>query len=171
MKPQDVVVLGKILVMEGRRVPIAELASSIGLSASETHAAIKRCEKSGLLLPDERRVQRSGLQEFLFHGLKYAFPAETGPPDRGIPTAHSAPPLAHKIISGAGDVFVWPFAKGTSTGTSVVPLYPSVPAAALGDQLLYEFLALVDALRLGRVRERKMAEEELAKMIRGGGDS
>ena len=38
-----------------------------------------------------------------------------------------------------------------------MPLYPTVPEAALRDEKLYELLALVDALRVGRVREREIA--------------
>jgi hypothetical protein len=41
-----------------------------------------------------------------------------------------------------------------------------VPEAALRDPALYEKLALVDALRDGRVRERKLAEQELKKLLR-----
>jgi len=40
-----------------------------------------------------------------------------------------------------------------------------VPDAALRDSALYEKLALVDALRDGRVRERKLAEQELKKLL------
>ncbi len=40
--------------------------------------------------------------------------------------------------------------------------YPSVPGAARRHPMLYELLALVDALRLGRARERGMAEKEIA---------
>ena len=39
----------------------------------------------------------------------------------------------------------------------------TVPLAAMRDPLLYEKLALVDALRDGRSRERKLAEQELKK--------
>ena len=37
----------------------------------------------------------------------------------------------------------------------------SVPRAVKKDPELYDLLSLVDALRIGRVREKKMAEEEL----------
>jgi hypothetical protein len=36
-----------------------------------------------------------------------------------------------------------------------------VPKAALRDTYLYEVLALIDAIRDGRSRERQIAEEEL----------
>ena len=37
--------------------------------------------------------------------------------------------------------------------------------AAKSDPKLYELLALVDTLRVGRARERTMAEEELRKRL------
>ena len=46
-------------------------------------------------------------------------------------------------------------------GVTVEPLYKTAPAAALRDPFLYELLALIDALREGRARERKLAEKEL----------
>jgi hypothetical protein len=40
----------------------------------------------------------------------------------------------------------------------------------LRDPALYEFLALMDAIRDGRARERKLAEEELRSRIRAQAD-
>jgi len=40
---------------------------------------------------------------------------------------------------------------------SFSPLYRSVPSAAKKDPKLYEWLALVDAIRGGRVREKQKA--------------
>lgn len=45
------------------------------------------------------------------------------------------------------------------------PLHPSAPEAARRDGRLYEILALIDALREGRNRERQIAKEELLKRI------
>jgi hypothetical protein len=50
-------------------------------------------------------------------------------------------------------------------GQSIIPLFPSVAEAVQNDVLLYELLALVDALRVGRAREREIALEELKKRI------
>ena len=56
---------------------------------------------------------------------------------------------------------VWPSPQGTARGYSLKPLYKTVPQAAQADRKLYELLALVDAIRDGRVRDREMAEHEL----------
>ena len=47
----------------------------------------------------------------------------------------------------------------------MLPLHPCVPGAALRDALLYELLALFDALRVGRARERGMAATRLQALI------
>jgi hypothetical protein len=45
------------------------------------------------------------------------------------------------------------------------PLHPSVPFAAMQDAKLYELLALFDALRVGKARERGMALDRLQALI------
>jgi len=44
-------------------------------------------------------------------------------------------------------------------GIALIPLYPSVPAAALRSPALYENLALFNAIRAGNVRERVLAQQ------------
>ena len=44
-------------------------------------------------------------------------------------------------------------------------LCSSVPGAARSSPKLYELLALIDTLRVGRARERKLAEEELKRRL------
>ena len=48
---------------------------------------------------------------------------------------------------------VWPHPEGEVRGESLEPLYPSAVEAAPKISKLYECLALVDALRIGRARE------------------
>ena len=48
---------------------------------------------------------------------------------------------------------------------SYAPLHKNVPKAALSDPRLYELLVLVDALRDGQARERKLAVKELSKRL------
>jgi len=50
-------------------------------------------------------------------------------------------------------------------GVGVTPLHASVPYAAMQDAKLYEMLALFDALRVGKARERGMALERLQALI------
>ena len=162
-KSLDVVVLLKLLLERERR-PYAQLAKELSISASEVHAAVQRGIAAGLIDADSRLPLRKPLEEYLLHGVRYAFPAKLGPLARGIPTAHAAPPLAGKIASDDLPP-IWPDPDGTVRGYSIEPLYNSVPKAARSDSVLYELLALVDALRVGRARERNIAQEELKQRL------
>jgi hypothetical protein len=108
---------------------------------------------------------RGNLKEFLVYGVKYAFPVKRGALVRGVPTAHAAPPLSTQIAQPFEPPPVWPYAEGSVRGTEFSPLYRNVPAAALHDPKFYELLALVDAIRDGRARERELAISELVSRI------
>jgi DNA-binding Lrp family transcriptional regulator len=168
LKPQDIVVALKICTYERKRPPISVIAADLNMSPSEIHAAIKRLQQSRLLHGPEMQEKPnfSALEEFLLHGVKYAFPAEHGPMTRGVPTSFAAPPLKDEIASGDELPPVWPWRDGEARGIALAPLYRTAPGAALRDPLLYELLALVDAIRDGRARERKIAEKELIDRLR-----
>jgi len=167
MKPQDVIVLIKLHIWDQGRWKIASLAKSIFLSPSETHAAIKRLGKASLFDPVHECPKIDAMEEFIIHGVKYMFPAELGPDTRGMPTAHSALPMSKLVVSKGSDVIVWPYEKGKKRGLSITPLYRTAPMAAEKDAGLYEYLSLIDSLRIGRVREQSFAKDELIKRIRG----
>lgn len=166
MKPQDIIVMLKILLWSKEDWTIAKIAVSIGLSSSETHSAIKRCELADLYSSITRKPIVKNLEEFILYGLRYVFPAKPGPRDRGIPTAHSAPPLSNLIIDDNNEQYVWPDVNGNNRGITISPLYSSVSEAVANDHMLYEILALIDALRLGKTRERKIAQDELQKVFK-----
>lgn len=127
---------------------------------------MQRGKKSGLFNSSTEKPVKANLEEFLLHGLRYVFPAEAGPRVRGIPTAHSAPPLSEKIVSQPNDALVWASPKGRVLGARIEPIYPSVTKAIQSDVQLYEILALIDALRVGRVREQKLATQELIERFK-----
>lgn len=168
LKPQDVVVALKLFGYPSGRPPISIVASDLALSPSEVHGAIQRLRSSGLLhgpaLKDKPNI--SGLEEFLVHGLKYAFPAEHGEVTRGIPTSYAAEPLKSEIAISSDLPPVWPWRDGETRGVALEPLYKNVPHAALRDPALYELLALVDAIRDGRARERNLAERDLVRRLK-----
>lgn len=159
MKAQDIVVVLKLAVSE-EPMSFAALAEATGMSLSQVHGAVQRATRAGLLSKD-RRVNRAGLLEFLVHGVKYVFPAVRGPVGRGMPTAHAAAPLAEGLAAGSDLPPVWPDPEGRVRGEGLRPLHRSALVAAKKDQDLYEVLALVDALRAGRARERHLAESAL----------
>jgi hypothetical protein len=135
----------------------ADLGADLGISASTAFSAVQRLQFSGLLRPASRKVNWLALREFLAYGLRYAFPVRPGAEARGIPTSHAAPPLADHML--ADDVLVWPAEGGTAVGKAISPLYPPATELPRRCPSLYELLALADALRVGRARERRLALE------------
>lgn len=173
LKAMDLIVCLELLGEESRGRTYAELAEAVGLSASETNAAARRAVEAGLLEPAADRGAKPrpiarALLEFLEHGVRYAFYVVPGRLVRGVPTAHSAPPLDRQIQAGGEPPFVWPDPEGTVRGQAIEPLYRTVPAVARRNRELYELLALVDALRCGGARERKLAMTELERRILDG---
>ncbi len=168
LRPQDVLVLVKLLSYQGPRPPMAQMGVDLSISSSEVHAALKRLVLSRLVSSDAggHRPQLQAVEEFLVHAVKYAFPAKRGEVTRGVPTSYAAPPLNKQIEPGAELPPVWPFSEGHQRGVGIEPLYKTAPAAALRDPILYEMLALIDALREGRARERRFAEKELIERVR-----
>ena len=167
LRPLDIVVLLKLALKDGRP-PYLQLANELHLYPSEVYNSIKRARASHFIQrPEEDRLNRSALLEFLLHGIRYAFPAEKGAMTRGVPTGYAAPPLLESIAASSEPPPVWPYADGPVRGYSFAPLHKNVPQAALEDSKFYELLALVDALRDGRARERELAGRELKKRLGG----
>jgi len=142
-----------------------DLASELNISPAEVSMALDRARGVGFLDSEKRRVLKAPLLEFLIHAVKYVFPAEPGPLCRGIATSHAAPPLVGRIVSEDSDRYVWPSDEGDVRGQEIVPLYPSAPGAARRDPKLYALLALIDALRVGRARERNLAAQEIESRL------
>lgn len=162
MSPLDVVVLAKLCLLKEPSTQIA-LAKDLALSQSEISKSMARSAYAGLLFGPGQQVMRQGFFDFLKYGVRYAFPQQPGPVVAGVPTAHSAAPLSDLILSE--EPYVWPSAFGKVRGHGIAPLYPKAVDAAIRDPELYEVLALIDALRIGRARERNLAAEELMKRI------
>lgn len=167
LEPQDIVVLLKLAVSRPENWSYPWLGESLEMSPSEAEAAIKRAIDSRLMNMPHRRPIRAALADFCVHGVQYAFPAKPGQVTYGMPTAHAAPPLKYEFIAGDALPPVWPDNNSGVRGKAVDPLYSSVPDAARKDEKLYVALALVDAIRMGRARERKRAAELLHVLLMG----
>jgi biotin operon repressor len=158
LKPQDVLIVLKLQAI-GNKETLQKLSSMLGLSASQVHASMQRLKVGGLV-NDVSAVQPRAVYEMLL-ALRYFMPAEKNGLVRGIPTAYAAPPLSNKIVAGDEPPPVWSDAEGTVKGMSISPIHKVVPVAIKQDPVLYEYLALVDALRIGRAREVQLARDEL----------
>lgn len=157
LRPGDIPVALRLVLHPGELYE--DLARALRLSLSAAHRAVRRLEAARLLLPGDRNPNRPALLEFLVHGVRYAFPAEAGAEVRGVPTAGALPEFKGEMPSGSNAV--WPSLEGSARGPGLAPLYEGAPAAALADPRLHRLLALVDALRIGQARERRIAERLL----------
>ncbi|HOA37199.1 MAG TPA: hypothetical protein PLQ65_03595 [Flavihumibacter sp.] len=165
MRPQDIVILLKIIVKGALPWQNKDLAAELFISPSEISESLYRSSLAGLIDSDQRKkVYRQSMMEFLEHGLHYVFPTQPGTIANGVYTAHSHPFMQQQFKVEALH-YVWPEAQGNVRGLSIEPLYKEQVKAALRDEKLYLMLALLDVIRVGRVRECKVAIDELKKLI------
>jgi DNA-binding transcriptional MocR family regulator len=164
LKGQDVVLLLH-LIGDPDIGSTQRLADATGLSVATTHRALHRLVDAGLYDHRRRRVPEAAAEEFLVHAVKYLFPPVRGSETRGVAAAWAAPPLLSEM---AGDDLppVWPHPSGKRRGIALEPLHPTVPELAQGEDELGQRLALVDAIRAGDARIRRLAEEALIDNLR-----
>mgnify|MGYP000940118706 CR=1 FL=1 len=159
MKPQDCVILLKIIDYGSSPWMAKELAQAAGLSPGEVSFSLERSRYAMLLNESKRRVNTRAFLDFLVHGLRVVFPVHVGGIVRGIPTAWSASPLSRSFPDA--NPVVWPSDQGTLRGESIEPLYANSIASLIEQPSFHELLALVDALRIGRAREADLASKIL----------
>jgi hypothetical protein len=165
LRPQDVLILLKLIAWRSKPWRQLDVASALELSQAEIANSLERLKWAGLVDDSKRKVQRLAAIEFLVHAVKYVHPGVLGSPSRGIPTARSSEPLSSMLVGEPGLDLVWPSEQGKARGVSLSPIYETAPIAAAKDSSLHELLSLVDSLRVGGSRERKLAEVELKKRI------
>lgn len=163
LKPQDVLVMLKLVALKDMHWSYAWLGVNLDMSVSQLHSAIKRNVSAKLAVKqyDVIRPNIRNLEEFLIHGLKYVFVPEKGELVRGIPTSYAAAPLLDKFVESSEPPPVWPDPEGSVRGISFSPIYKLAPKAAKLDPVLYELLVIIDAIRDGRAREVDFAVKEL----------
>jgi hypothetical protein len=167
LKPQDILVLLKLVDLDKKPWSFNKLAANLGMSSSEVHAAAKRALAARLAVKEGENIRPNirNLEDFLAHGIQYVFVPERDGLTRGMPTAHACAPLDAWFVDDNEPPPVWPDPEGEVGGESFSPLYKSVPVAAKNDPRLYQLLALVDAIRGGRAREREIATKALKKLF------
>ena len=162
MRPQEIVTLLKILCNGPREWYHKELASDLFISAAEVSYSLQRTADSGLIDSAKKKVKIQSLLEFLIHGIQYVFSEKPGSITRGLSTAHSHP-MKLQFISD--QQYVWADAESEERGLKATPLYLGVVKAAKKDPKLYLMLILIDVLRMGKTREKKVAIAELEKLM------
>lgn len=168
LKPIDLLVGLKILTSKQDWTQMG-IASALCISSSQVNAAIKQLIEGNLFSLRQGKPQPvyAALKEFILFGAPYCFPAKLAELTVGVPTAYAAKPLSDEISLGRDPIPVWPYAQGKSRGVALEPLHRNVPKALLQfpDSDLHEILVLLDALRIGRAREKKMAQKLLISKL------
>lgn len=165
LRPQDVLILLKVAVAENRDWRQMDIAHELSISQAETANALERLRRAGLVDESKRKIFRLATFEFLAHAIKYIYPAQIGSFVRGMPTGHSAGLLKEQIVIDQKQEWVWPDAEGTGRGLALLPIYKTVPFAAKNDPALYLILSLVESIRAGSFRERKIAGTLLKQQL------
>ncbi|MBI1782087.1 MAG: hypothetical protein HYR66_12075 [Sphingobacteriales bacterium] len=164
MRPQDIVVLLKIISKGEQAWQNKDIANELFISQSEISDSLNRSSLGGLIESErKKKVFRNSLLEFIEHGLHYVFPALPGSMTNGVYTAHSHPFMQQHFSSELN--YVWSDPRGDFRGLSIEPLYKEQVKAVKNDDTLYLMLALIDVIRVGRVREMKIAVQELKRLI------
>lgn len=157
LNPVDIAVALALVEAPGATYQLQ--ADMLGISPSTCHQSVTRLRYAGLVRAGQQVVMRYPLLEFLEHGVRYAFAAMLLSATRGVPTSHAGPALSPLIA--ADDAIVWPSAQALSSGPAITPLYERAIQLPRRSPGIYSMLTLVDALRIGRLRERKLAIELL----------
>ena len=163
MRPQDIAILLKIVILGKNEWQYQDLARSLCISGAEVNESLNRSKLAGLIDYNRKRVNKQALYEFLEHGIQYVFPIHPGALSKGIPTAHSHPVIKDQIVSES--VFVWPDINGTEIGQTIEPLFKTQVKAIKEDSALYEVLSLIEILRVGKTREKNIALQQLKKVL------
>lgn len=163
MRPQDVVILVKIIALQKTSWQLRDLSALLKISVSEVSESLNRSFIAGLIDESRKKVYRQSLMEFIQYGLHYVFPQFPGSMVTGTPTAHSHPFYQRRFKTEMN--YVWQDEDGSIRGLAIEPLYKNVIFAIREDELLYKLLASIDIVRVGRIREMKVAIEELSKHI------
>jgi hypothetical protein len=162
----DLFVLLKLAASDDASASVRNLAAELGISKSAVALSLKRLDDLELTKgePPNRRVNKLAARDLLEHAARWIAPAKAGDWELGLPTAHSEPHLAARF-RGDADPVVLPLPHGPLRGRAIPPLHPQAPAAAARDPRLHRLLAIVDALRIGRAREREIAASELRQCL------
>lgn len=164
LKPADLAVALALAVRaDAPTATYSQLGATLGLSASTIFQAAQRLQAAGLVRPGTREPNRTALLRFAEYGARHAFPPALGRVMRGVPTAHSGPPL--RDLFDDTQAIVWPEADGPERGTALTPLYPNATRLPERAPEVYQALTLIDALRVGQARERAAALEALRTML------
>jgi hypothetical protein len=163
----DIYVLAGALSDDHYPSTLRELAGRLHVDHTLVHRALKRTEVAGLYSASSKQVNRANFEELMTHAVRFIAPAQLGGLTRGVPAAWAAEPISAIIRQPKQEPPpVWPDARGTVRGQALEPLHPAAVKASRDAPDLARLLAIVDSLRAGDVRVRKVASSALHKALR-----
>lgn len=169
LKPQDVL-LACQLALSGKISPTHEvLGKMLHLAPSTVYEALKRCRQAKLVTDTEYgpKVVQHRLYDFLVHAVPVLYYPRRVASIRGIPTALFYSSFRGKFTKPGDLATVWPYSKGKEIGEGLLPIYPSIPIACSQNVELYELMATIEVLRVGKTREKAVALTYLDSLING----
>jgi DNA-binding transcriptional MocR family regulator len=163
----DVYVLAGAVSSNGKAPTLRQLASTLHVDHTLVHRALKRAEVAGLYRAESGAVNLANFEELMIHGVRFIAPVELGALVPGVPAAWAADPISGIIRQSKDEPPpVWPSAQGRVRGQALEPLHPAAVAASEDTPGLARLLAIVDSLRAGDVRVRKLAAGTLRQTLR-----
>lgn len=166
IKVPDIYVLSGLLARDGGW-SYRSLADRLQVPHPVVQRALSRAQEAALYSSERREVHIPHFEEFALHALRFVAPAPLGALVPGVPAAWAAEPMAGAIrSSGDEPPPVWPYAQGRVRGQAIEPLHSAAPEAVEGWPELGELLALLDSLRAGDARVRKVAGDLFSRILR-----
>jgi hypothetical protein len=166
VKKPDIYVLSGLLTHVGDW-SYRSLADRLRAPHPMVQRALARAQDADLYSGERREVHVPHFEEFAIHALRFVAPVQLGALVPGVPAAWAAEPMASAIrSSGEEPPPVWPYAKGRVRGQAIEPLHPAAAEAVEGWPELREILVLLDSLRAGDPRVRRVAEDLLMRLLR-----
>lgn len=163
--PRDIVVL-LWLARQSDVWTVRSLGVPIGVGTGPMHRSLGHLSDAGLLDGERRSVNFAVTREFVQHAVRFIAADVPGAEVRGIPTAWGDP-VFDGLIAAGGAAPVWPFPEGKVRGPALTPLAGNAPQLRQTQPELATDLAIVDAIRIGDTRLRRVATELLLDRMFG----
>lgn len=165
LKPQDIVILGKLVTDEVWPTQ-NEIGGMLQLSQAEVSHALKTLEQVGLINIKMKKTNKLAISEFVIHAIKFFYPVEKKGMGRGILIGPSSNLFRGKVDSDEYN-YVWPDSKGTEKGVIVIPLIENLAKLVFENKKLFLFLNIVEICRgLGGVRHIQEAQKMLKDILK-----
>ncbi len=162
----DIYVLAGVL-SERDPATLRELAATLAVDHTLVHRALKRAESAGLYRTAGKQVNLASFEELIIHAARFIVPARLGELTRGVPAAWAAEPISTLIRQSSSEPPpVWPDARGEVRGQALQPLHPAAIQACRENPELRRLLAIIDSVRAGDARVRKIAANALHDGLR-----